>query len=168
LFELLHAGVDGVNVHVRENAINGAFALRNRGLIARPLLYGLIMFARTLGPDGQLIPADVHAPGATNLKVWAVRVGGDVLHVLLINKTGRAASTRLQLPSAGPATVQRLLAPSADSRSGVTLDGQRLGADARWHGRASLQTISPTSGTYHLVVPALSAALLTVHLRARS
>ncbi len=51
LFEVLRAGVAGVNVHVRPDKINGAFAITGHGLIARPLLYGLILFARTLGPD---------------------------------------------------------------------------------------------------------------------
>ncbi|HZU40537.1 MAG TPA: hypothetical protein VE992_05775, partial [Solirubrobacteraceae bacterium] len=50
LFELLRAGVDAVDVHVRAYTINAAFALTPGGLIARPLLYGLIAFARTLGP----------------------------------------------------------------------------------------------------------------------
>jgi hypothetical protein len=164
LFELLHAGVDGVNVHVRESALNGAFALRNRGLIARPLLYGLMMFVRTLGPDAQLIPASVRAPGSANLKVWAVHVDGGRLHVLLINKSNRAATARVELPQNGPASVERLLAPTANSRSGVTLNGQWLGADGRWRGRGSHETITPTRGGYRVTVPALSAALLTVHL----
>ncbi len=50
LFSLLRAGVDGVNLHVRAAAINAPFALGPGGLQARPLLYGLILFAHTLGP----------------------------------------------------------------------------------------------------------------------
>jgi len=170
LFELLQAGVDGVNVHVRENAINGAFALRNRGLIARPLLYGLIMFARTLGADANLLRTQVRAPRALHLKVWAVRTAGRLLHVLLIDKGTRAATVRLELPASGPASVQRLLAPSAGSRSGVTLDGQQLGSDARWHGQPADQTILPDHTSrpgldgYQLTVPRLSAALVSAHL----
>ena len=126
LFELMRAGVDGVNVHVRPYTVNAAFALTRRGLAARPLLYGVILFARTLGPDAQLVGVHVRANGPEHLKVWAVRVGGDRLHVLLINKGSHPVSVALQLPATGAATVQRLLAPSVTARSGVTLDGQQL------------------------------------------
>ena len=44
LFTLMRAGVDGVNLHVRDYAINGPFSLNRYGLNPRPLLYGLVMF----------------------------------------------------------------------------------------------------------------------------
>jgi len=53
-------GVASADVHVRARAINQAFALTKRGLVAHPLLYGMILFSRTLGADPHLIPA---APG---------------------------------------------------------------------------------------------------------
>jgi len=164
LFALLQAGVDGVNVHVREQAINGAFALRNRGLIARPLLYGLVLFARTLGEDARLVHVRVRAARALRLSVWAVRVAGGVLHVLLIDKSNRAATVRLELPAHGPASVERLLAPSADSSSGVTLAGQQLGDDGSWQGPPANETIARGRGAYQLDLPRLSAALLSVRL----
>jgi Glycosyl hydrolase family 79 C-terminal beta domain len=164
LFELLRTGVDAVNVHVRTNAINAAFTPTRHGLQPRPLLYGLILFARTLGPDAQLVDLQVHAERPLRLKVWAVRLRGGVLHVLLINKSDHPASVDLRLPATGPATVERLLAPSVRTTSGVTLDGQELGPDGRWHGRAANRTISPDEDGYELTVPGASAALLGVHL----
>jgi hypothetical protein len=68
LFELLRAGVDGVHIHVRVYAINAAFALTDRGLVARPLLYGLILFTRTLGPDHVMVGLRVHTPPSVDLK----------------------------------------------------------------------------------------------------
>jgi hypothetical protein len=50
-----------------------------------------------------------------------VRVRGDALHVLLINKSAWSVRAALVLPAAGIATVQRLLAPPAAA----------LGRDAR-------------------------------------
>ena len=94
LFELLRAGVDGVNVHLRADAVNAAFILQRHGLRARPLLYGLIMFARMLGPGAQLVPLRLSAPGAPHLKAWAVRTRS-ALHVLLIDKGTRSASVAL-------------------------------------------------------------------------
>jgi hypothetical protein len=56
------------------------------------LLYGLILFARTLGPDAQLVGVHVGANRPEHLKVWAARVGGDRLRVLLINKGSHPVS----------------------------------------------------------------------------
>jgi hypothetical protein len=166
LFELLRAGVDGVNIHVRVYAINAAFALPNRGLVARPLLYGLAVFTRMLGPDARLVRLRVHDPASIDLKAWAVQVQGHALHVLLINKSTRSVRAALMLPAAGIATVQRLLAPSAAARSGETLNGQQLGPDDHWHGRSGRETIEPGPHGYELTVPSISAALVGVNLRA--
>jgi hypothetical protein len=165
LFELLRTGVDAVNVHVRTNAINAAFTPTRHGLQPRPLLYGLILFARTLGPDAQLVDLQVHTERPLHLKAWAVRSRGGVLHVLLIDKSDHPTSVDLRLPATGHATVERLLAPSVRSSSGVTLDGQQLRSDGRWHGRAANQTITPHEDGYELTLPGTSAALLRVHLR---
>ena len=116
LFALLRAGVDGVNLHVRADSVNAPFALSAAGLQARPLLYGLILFARALGPRAQLVTVRSHAPRAVNLGAWAVRVGRDTLHVVLIDKGRRSARVALRLPAHGGARVERLLAPSARSQ----------------------------------------------------
>jgi hypothetical protein len=164
LFELMRAGVNGVNVHVRAYAVNAAFGLNRRGLVAHPLLYGLILFTRMLGPGARLVAAGLHAQAGVHLKAWAVRVAGGILHVLLINKGRAAATVALRLPTVGPASVQRLLAPSVMARSGVTLDGQTLGRNDTWRGRPSKETVSPGVGGYALSVPATSAALVTARL----
>jgi hypothetical protein len=165
LFELLRAGVDGVNIHVRPDLVNGAFGLARHGLAARPLLYGLILFARMLGPDAQLVGVHADANRPQHLKVWAVRVGGDRLRVLLINKGGHPVRVALQLPAIGLATVQRLLAPSVTARSGVTLDGRQLGVEGTWRGRAANETIASGARGYELTIGRTSAALVEVRLR---
>jgi Glycosyl hydrolase family 79 C-terminal beta domain len=165
LFELLQTGVDGVNVHVRSGAINAAFTLTTDGLLARPLLYGLILFARTLGPGAQLVDSHLHAESSLHLKVWAVRLRDGVLHVLLIDKSSHSVVVDLQLPAHGPATVERLLAPSVRSSTDVTLDGQSLGRDGDWVGQRVNQTILHGQHGYELTIPGASAALLRVRLR---
>jgi hypothetical protein len=142
LFELLHAGVASASVHVRANAINMAFSLTRRGLVAHPLLYGMTLFSRMLGADSQLVALRLTTRRSQRIKAWAVRLRGDIMHVLLIDKGSHSALVGLHLPAAGRATVQRLIAPSVRSRSGVTLDGQRLDAQGRWQGkRAALVTL---------------------------
>lgn len=162
LFELIRARVDGVNLHVRD-AINAPFALNAAGLWPRPLLYGLVAFTRMLGPRAQLVPAATHATPGARLKVWAVRVLGRVLHVLLIDKGSSPITVDLKLPSTGPATVERLLAPSPRSTSGVTLAGRYVGRDGRWIGRPTIEKVAARGDRYAVRIAPFSAAIVTVH-----
>ncbi len=162
LFELLRAGVDGVNVHVNPGAVNEAFAINAGGLDARPLLYGLVAFSHALGARAQLVALRVRERPAAHVKVWAVRVAGGQLNVVVIDKGTRPAAVELRLPARGPAIVERLTAPSAAARSGVTLDGQSLTRAGRWQGTRSVEVIRPTARGYAVFVPRMSLAL--VHL----
>ena len=169
LFELMRAGVEGVNLHARAFAINDPFYFTRQGLQTHPLLYGLILFKRMLGAHARLVPVRLRSSRSLHLKVWSVREGAGTnsrLNVLLINKGRRTARINLHLPTSGEASVQRLLAPSASSTSGVTLANQRLNDQVVWHGKERLETISPTSRGYVLRVRGQSAALLTVHVSA--
>ncbi len=165
LLDLARAGVDGVNFHIRANTINAPFALGRSGLTARPLLYGLILFARTLGPAAALAPVTLQAPGSPHLSAWAVRVRSSELHVLLVNQGRRSVTVTLHLPSTGPASLQRLIAPSAAATSQVTLDGQQLGRDATWQRPAITPTIRRSKTGYRLTVPRFSAVLVDARLR---
>lgn len=167
LFTLLRAGVDGANLHVRADAINAPFVINPGGLYARPLMYGLMLFNRTLGPQARLVRLHLSAPRKADLSAWAVRVSGDRLHVLLIDKSNRSLRIDLRLPASAPASVERLLAPSPYSESGVTLDGQHLNAAAEWIGTPRTETITPgPRGGYELTLARHSAALVGVSLQA--
>ncbi len=165
LFALLSAGVNGVNLHVRADTINAPFALGAAGLTARPLLYGLIGFVRTLGSNPRLVAAHLVAPRSLHLSAWAVRANHGRLHVLVIDDGRRAVHLRLALPTRGPAVIERLRARSPRATSGVTLDGQWLGADGRWHGTRTAEIARPMRRGYQVTVAPFSAALLTASLR---
>jgi hypothetical protein len=165
LFELMRVGVAGVDIHVRARAINAAFVLTRQGLIARPLLYGLVLFTRTLGEDPRLVDLGLRADPRLHLKAWAVRVRGGGLHVLLINKGHRAAAVDVRVRGVGPAAAEQLLAPSAAARSGVTLNGQQLGPGGRWQGLPATQTVAARRRGYELTVSPTSAVLLRLRLR---
>ena len=176
LFELMNAGVEGVNLHARVGSINRPFSFTRQGLETRPLLYGLILFKRMMGFDARLVPVRVRAGRSLHLKVWATRLAvtskfgtgeapfiNNPLNVLLINKGPESARITLHLPSRNRAFVERLLAPSASSTSGVTLEGQHLNHQANWQGRLKLQVLRPTrGGSYVVSVRGESAALVTV------
>jgi hypothetical protein len=165
LFELLRAGVTAVNIHVRARAVNAAFEINRYGLDARPLLYGMTAFARTLGPDAQLVPLHLAARASLQLKAWGVRVRGGGLHVLLIDKGRQPVNVSLRVPGRGAATVQRLVAPGPGARSGVTFAGESLNTAGEWRGRAVAQTVAARAGAYAVSVPRYSAALVSLWLR---
>jgi hypothetical protein len=165
LFELMRAGVDGVNVHIRASTSNAAFMITTQGLLARPLLYGLITFARMIGPEARLVGVQLRAPAVAHVKAWAVRVSGTTLRLLVIDKGNIGVRVALRLPARGPAAVQRLLAASASARTGVTLAGQYLDSAGRWVGRPRSEFLRPGRHGYELVVPRQTVALLTVRLR---
>lgn len=173
LFELMRAGVEGVNLHARVESINDPFYYTPRGIGTHPLLYGLILFKRMLGAHARLVPVRLRSSRSLHLKVWAVREGAgsntlNTLNVLVINKGRRSALVNLHLPTSSQASVQRLLAPSASSTSGVTLAGQRLNDQGVWQGKKRLETINPTSRGYVLRLRGESAALLTVQVGANT
>jgi hypothetical protein len=161
LLELVRAGVNGVNLHAREYAINAPFSLGSGGLTARPLLYGLILFVRTVAPGARLLRVHVHAPTAVGLHAWAVRLRDGVLHVLLIDKGRQTAGVVLRA-AGGAASVQRLLAPSPAATTGVTLAGQALSPAGTWTGRRIAERVARSFRSYHLLVPAGTAALVTI------
>ena len=166
LFALLRLGVAGVNLHLRANTINAPFVLGPQGLSIRPLLYGLLMFARTLGPGARLVQVASDAPRSSHLAAWAVGTGGR-WHVLLIDKGPRRDRVTLRFPATGQVTVQRLLASSPRAQSGVTLGGRWLGRDGRWQGRAAHELISPSARGYILTLPPYSAALVSARAARR-
>jgi hypothetical protein len=165
LLEMLRTGVDGVNLHLRTFSVNAPFLFTPRGFIARPAIYGLAMFARTFGPGARLTPVALSGARVRHLKVWAVLVGRRELHLLVIDKGRMPVRMTLRLPGArGNATVQRLLAPSVRSTSGVTLAGQSLGRDGLWVGKRVLEPLAPGPSGYRLAVRGYSAALVTVRI----
>jgi hypothetical protein len=164
VFQLVKEGVSAVNLHARVFAPNAPFRFSERGIIAHPLMYGLILFARTLGRDSRLVPVKLDGKSGLNLRAWAVRVGKNTLHMLLFDKGPKSVRLTLHLPASGPLTVERLLAPSAKSRTGVTFAGQHLGEDVKWKGRRVVQTVIRGPHGYEVTIRGISAALLSARV----
>lgn len=162
LFELMRTGVDAVDIHVRADTVNAAMVPVAGGLQARPLLFGMALFTRTLAAGGELLRRWVRGAGATQVKAWAVRTPVGGRRVLLINKGSRGRTVRVSGAGSGAAVVSRLIAPSAAALSGTTLGGRWIGRDGRWHGRGSVSQILRGPRGYVLTLPATSAALVTI------
>jgi hypothetical protein len=166
VFEMVKIGVSAVNLHARVFAINSPFRFSEHGIIAHPLMYGLILFARTLGRHSRLVATTLNSPAKLHLKAWVVRVAPNTLHILLLNKGPRSATFALHLPTVDTGTVERLLAPSPASKEGeVTFAGQRIGEDARWRGTRVVEQLNPTRRGYAVTIRGYSAALLSFRVR---
>ena len=130
-----------------------------------PMYYGMEMFAQTAGNNRVLVESEQITN--SNVRAWVTRDEDGFLYVLLVNKdlddSGRA---RVLLPgSTDVATAVRLLSPSVDATSGITLGG------LTWDGvNGPVPNGTPTSemvtpdaeGIYALELPAASAALVTI------
>jgi hypothetical protein len=163
LFSLWKAGLAGANIHVRQGAPNAAFWMSGHGLRARPLLYGLALFARALGHRGQLARLRV-GPSSPSIRLWAVR-SVRRLNLLVLDKGPRPARLLLRVPSRRPALIERLSAPSVGATTGVRLAGQTLAASGRWIGRRTTSTVTPgRDRRYQVRVPAYSGALISFEL----
>jgi len=166
LFEMARVGVDGVNVHSYPGASSQLFTfVRAHGrwqATVEPDYYGLAMFAQAAPVGSRLL--SVSPNHAASLKAWATRAPDGTVRVILINEGSRARTLDVRVPaSTGPATLERLEAPSIASTGQVTLAGQRFGAaTGRPVGRRSTVTLRAGSAGYVVAVPGASAAMLTL------
>jgi hypothetical protein len=167
LFALARTGVDGVNVHTFPGAGYELFTFNrtNGRWTAKvyPEYYGLLLFARAAPAGSRLVAAATSAPGA--VRAWATSARDRSVRVLLINDDRRRNHvTAVTVSGAGgDATLIRMLAPSLQSSSGVTLGGASFGE------HSSDGTLDPHgagiglhAGHYVVTLPAASAALLTI------
>jgi hypothetical protein len=177
LFSLAAAGVDCVKLHTYPNTVNGQFDFRQSDrrwqAVVHPLYDGTLMFARAAPPGSRLLRIALTgvAAGATAaqqpIRAWATLGTDHQVRVLLINDSVTAGTrTAIHAPSgygSSPATLQRLLAPSASATTGVTLGGQQFGTTSTGVLAPPVpQTVAATSGTYTVSLPASSAALLVL------
>ncbi len=168
LFADLQVGVDGVNIHTYPGAIYQLFRFHHRrkgwsGFV-EPEYYGLLMFAQAAPVGARLLGLSDPSPA---VRAWATRAPDRLIRVVLINDDVAAAQlARVKVAGAhGPATLERLQAPSATARAGVTLGGQSFGDrtdSGLLSGLSTDQTVPPTAGGYEVRLPAASAAILTL------
>ena len=159
LFQLIEAGVDGVNFHLRSNQPNSAIHSTSAGLNAQPLLYGIAAFASMLGPNAQLNQVTGVLP--SNVKLWAVQ-SDNGYSLALINDTTQRERISVTMPVSTPMSVKALSAPTAWSGS-ATFGGQTISAGGTWQGSPLTATVNPVTGSYTFTVPPDSAEIATTN-----
>ena len=112
LFEMAHAGIDGVNIHTFPGAGYELFRFsqvggRWRASVA-PEYYGLLMFAQATPPGSRLLGVSGAIRG--RVKTWATEGADGRIRVVLINDDpARPRVVAVRVPgAAGAATVERL------------------------------------------------------------
>jgi hypothetical protein len=174
LFAMARVGVAGVNIHTFPNVGTALFSFRRvdghwRGTVASEY-YGLEMFAQAAPPGSRLLRISLSPARWPSLRAWATRGRDRTIRVVVINDGSRTRTIAVDLPktegpAAGSATLERLEAPSASARSGVTLGGQSFGrvtTTGLLAGPRQAFVVARARDGYAFRVPAGSAALLTI------
>jgi hypothetical protein len=157
MFQIAAAGGAGVNFHAGEDKIYTPISHgRSGGLIARPLYYGMLMFAQA---PGDLVPARLDSGEAT-LAAYAVRAADGALRIVVINKDARSASARIE-PGRRFANgeVSRLTAAALDATVGVRFGGAAVDDYGGWMPVAH-EAAQIDNGAILLDMPGASAALV--------
>ncbi len=170
MFELVRAGIDGVNIHTFPGAGYELFEVSHAGgrwrARVEPEYYGLLAFAQAAPARSRLLPISGPTSGPTgaSVKSWATRAPDGTIHVALINKGSSARVVALHLPGQFSASLVRLLGPGPYARAGVTLGGRSFDAGTTTGllpGRTSAASVPRVRGWYEVRLGAASAAVLT-------
>lgn len=167
LFAYAQVGVDGVNVHTWPGAPYQLFTFRKTKTgwqaFVEPEYYGLLMFTQAAPAGSRLVNAASSDPA---VRTWATRAADGTIRITLINDD-TAATQRVTVKVSGaqsPASLERLLAPSAAARDGVTLAGQTFGEtrNGKLVGPVVQSTVYSGSRGYPVSLPPASVVLLTL------
>jgi hypothetical protein len=158
-----HGGV-GVNMETDVNQLGfvSHYSPIYRGddgqLTARPEYYGMLAFA--LAGKGKLVEVTT-SPTSINMSAYATKSDDGPIWVTVINKDlAQSASIELALPQGySTAECYRLTAPSAQSKTGVTLAGAQVTSEGTWSPR-SAEVVPVSENTAMFTLPAASAALV--------
>ena len=164
MFRVAAHGGAGVNMETDVNQLgfvshySPIFRDGNDQLSARPEYYGMLAFA--MAGKGSLVKLTA-SDTPLNLSAYATKSGDGPVWVTIINKDLSRAATIELTPPAGctMAEVFRLAAPSAQSKSDVTLAGARVSPDGTWAPGAA-EKIVVAGNIPALTLPAASAALV--------
>ena len=159
MFTLAHAGWLGINFHGGGSSRYSPIAQASSGAFEpKPLYYAMLLFA--YAGRGSLVP--IHQQGTSSLRAFAVRGTDGERRVVLVNKD-LVQNVRFRITTTGKkATILRLTAPSAESKTGITFGGASADPDSKWAPRLA-ESMRLQSDRLSVELPASSAAVIQIH-----
>ncbi|HET6384903.1 MAG TPA: glycosyl hydrolase family 79 C-terminal domain-containing protein [Armatimonadota bacterium] len=160
LFQLAQEHGAGMNFHGGAGGVYTPIArVRDADYTARPLYYGLLLFAQAA--RGRLVPAQVDP--ALNVGFYAAQDRAGTLRVTVINRHV-AQPAKLTVDSGKnhrTASAMYLTGPALDSKEGVTLGGAAVGPDGAWAPTATTP-VKLDGARFPLEIPVGSAVVVTL------
>ena len=161
MYQLASAGGLGINFHGGGYGWYTPIAgTREHGLLARPIYYGMLLFAQA--GAGQLIESRIDRPEqAPLLTAYGIRSNTGVLNVAAFNKN-RDRGVRLTVDTGQNAprvSLLRLQSPRVDDTTDITFGGSTVGPGGAWS-IARQEVPRAENGATVLELPAASAALI--------
>jgi hypothetical protein len=163
MYRMAAAGALGINFHGGGNGwYSPIVGTRAAGFAARPLYYGMLMFAEA--GAGHLVPTAIDNPTAAPLfTAYAVKNPDRRLKLALINKHEDIdVDVRILLAEPAPASAQRLSAPGLADTHDTTFGRAPVGSAGSWSPQPPESIALPPHGSPTPVgVPRASAVLVT-------
>lgn len=162
MYQLAEAGGKAINFHGGGYGWYTPIAgTREDGLLARPIYYGMLLFAQA--GAGQLVESKLdHESAAPLFTSYGLRSNSGEIKVAAFNKNLDRqvkltidAGTKVQR-----ATALRLHAPRVDDTTDVTLGGAPVGTAGAWSPTRQ-EILAIENGLAAIEIPAASAALIT-------
>lgn len=161
MYRLAQAGATGVNFHGGGYGWYTPVAgTRENGFVARPIYYGMLLFA--VAGARRLVMTEMDGAPDGSLVAYGARSDDDELKVILLNRSLRD-DTMLTINAAGSrkAVVLRLVAPRADDTTDVTFGGSAVGSSGGWTPTVAERLLAHR-GALTLRMPKASGALVTL------
>jgi hypothetical protein len=160
MYRIAAAGAVGINFH---GGGYGWYApivgTRETGFVARPLYYGMLMFAEA--GSGRLVSTTLENSAAAPLFAgYGLRSDDGALKAVLINKHADK-DVQVEMAADGGGRILRLLSPRLDDTQDTTFGGAPVGPSGGWSAALD-EVIAARNGAVTVPVPRASAALVTL------
>jgi Glycosyl hydrolase family 79 C-terminal beta domain len=161
MYQLAQTGASGVNFHGGGYGWYAPVAgTRANGFVARPIYYGMLLFA--VAGEGRLVKTEWEGAADGSLAAYCVKTDDGTLKLVLLNKhPDRDATLTVDVPGVKSAAVLRLIAPRLDDTTDVTFGGAVVGNDGAWTPTVA-ESLAGRRGSVTLSVPRASGALVTL------
>ena len=161
MYQLAQAGASGVNFHGGGYGWYTPVAgTRANGFVARPVYYGMLLFA--VAGAGHLVLTEMEEGVAGAVTAYCVKARDGDLKLVVLNKS-LAVDTTLTVVAPGlrTAAVLRLIAPRPDDTTDVTFGGSAVGNEGGWTPTVA-ESLQADRGAVTLSLPRASAALVAM------